>query len=398
MLNILKGTIRDNNNSDSEDEKYSSNSDQKYFSDNNLKLFNNLYNEINNSLCLIKANKNYGTGFFIEIPVPSKENPMRGIMTNNHVLNETQLKLGESFKIFMANNQEQGIEIQINDEDFVFTSELIDITFVELSIKYINEIEPVFLKPSSKDAIINEPIIIFQYPKTQYSVAFGNIKDIHSFDYYHEISTDRGSSGSPLLNTKYEVVGIHKSSRTVKNKDKKDVYVNVAVKFSEIDFAIKILYYNKNIYGIERAKSSTLKLNTFQKKKLNEYGLCKRLSSSDVDMLRKDIENIENENERKKKLEDLKILKKSLFYCNFSEKLLFYRTNYAWYITLLSKGRLNYIPDQQYTMENIKKLDWSPIISNVEFINENIEEEIKKNFGRAYILITWLKLTELKYL
>jgi hypothetical protein len=74
-------------------------------------------------------------------------------------------------------------------------------------------------------------------------------------------------------------------------------------------------------------------------------------------MLRKDIENIENENERKKKLEDLKILKKSLFYCNFSDKLLFYRTNYAWYITLLSKGRLNYIPDQQYTMENIKKLD-----------------------------------------
>jgi len=147
--------------------------------------FNKFFDKINQSICKIKTDKDVGTGFFIEIPVPSKEKSMYGIMTDNHVLNESVFKTNKTFKIYMANNEEQAIEIPINKKDFIFTSELIDITFMELDINIIENIEPVFLHPSDNDAIIHESIIIYQYASAEYSLAHGNIIDIQGFNYYH---------------------------------------------------------------------------------------------------------------------------------------------------------------------------------------------------------------------
>ncbi|ORY32047.1 ankyrin [Neocallimastix californiae] len=339
------------------------------------------------SICLIKVEKDYGTGSFIKIPIPSSKNPMRGIITNNHVINENKLKSGESFEIYKSSEYNKPIQIKINDKNFVFTSELIDVTFIELSDETINEFNPFFLNINNMDVRKDESIEILQFPKKELSTAHGNIEKIHSFNLYHNISTYFGSSGSPLLNRNYEVVGVHKSS--IKDKN-----VNVAVKYSEIEFAIRTLYDNKDVYGIKKARESAKLLSEHEMDILNEYGLKLKLSSDDINELKEDINQLNiSENEKIIKLNELKIVQKSLFYCTFSKNLLFYRTNYVWYVTYLSKEDHNFI--SKFNLDNIKCLNWYPLISNSKELDNSIDSKIK---GREFILITWLKLTELMYL
>jgi len=344
--------------------------------------------DVERSIYLIKNGEFSGTGFFITIPIPSKENPMRGLMTNNHVLNENNLKSGESFEIYKYSENNEPIQIQINDDNFVFTSELIDVTFIELSNEMINEIDPIFLYPRNMDNSINKSILIVQFPEKKFSIAHGNIKEIHGYNIYHEISTNFGSSGSPLLDTNNEVVGVHKSG--IKGKEK-EMNVNAAVKYSEIEFAIRTLYDNKDVYGIGKAKLSAKLLSENEMEVLNEYGLKLKLSSDDFYELKKDIiESNENEKIKIIKLNELEIVQKSLFYCTFSEKFLFYRTNYVWYVTCLPEKENNII--SRFNLDNLKCLNWSPLISN----SKDISIDSKIN-GKEFTLITWLKLTGLKY-
>jgi len=312
---------------------------------------------------------------------------MRGLITNNHVINENKLKSGESFEIYKSSEYNKPIQIKINDKSFVFTSELIDITFIELSDKTINEFNPYFLNISNIDVREDESINILQFPNKELSLANGKIEEIYSFNLYHNASTYFGSSGSPLLNGNYEVVGIHKSSL----KDKK---MNVAVKFSEIEYAIRTLYDNIDVYGIRKARESAKLLSETEMKILNEYGLKLKLSSDDIKELKEEIDQLNiSENEKTMQLNELEIVQKSLFYCTFSEKLLLYRTNYVWYITYLSKEENIFI--SKFNLDNLKLLNWYPLISNSKELDSSIESEIE---GREFILITWLKLTELMYL
>jgi len=221
----------------------------------NLRPFNTLINNINRSICKIEVNKDnrisHGTAFFVQIQIPSKKYPLYGLITNNHVLDEESLTPGKTIDISFHNVNNEIYSILINDEDFVFTSELIDVTFIELNEEMKKEIDPYFLRPSNEDAEINESVIIFQYPQKILSMAHGNITSIQGFNYLHKVSTSQGSSGSPILNSNYEVVGVHKSSLP---KGENETYVNMAVKFSEIEFAIRILYNNKFIYGNKRTR------------------------------------------------------------------------------------------------------------------------------------------------
>ncbi|KAL6632420.1 hypothetical protein LY90DRAFT_619985 [Neocallimastix californiae] len=315
----------------------------------NLRPFNTLINNINRSICKIEVNKDnrisHGTAFFVQIQIPSKKYPLYGLITNNHVLDEESLTPGKTIDISFHNVNNEIYSILINDEDFVFTSELIDVTFIELNEEMKKEIDPYFLRPSNEDAEINESVIIFQYPQKILSMAHGNITSIQGFNYLHKVSTSQGSSGSPILNSNYEVVGVHKSSLP---KGENETYVNMAVKF-------KIL----NEYGLELVLSSKEKIK-LKKKKISSH--------------------------------EIKIIEKSLFQCDlYGNSLLFYRTNYAWYITILSE----YNNVSIYNLEDLQKLDWSPIIPNSNELDDNIISQIKE---KEYILITWLKLTELKYL
>ena len=80
-----------------------------------------------------------GTGFFCRIPFPDEENLLKVLITNNHVLNENDIKNDKIIKFKIYNKEkkkEEKKEIKIDNSRKKFTiknkEEGIDITIIEI--------------------------------------------------------------------------------------------------------------------------------------------------------------------------------------------------------------------------------------------------------------------------
>lgn len=309
------------------------------------------------SICSIEYNHAIGTGFFVKLPIPSKEKPLYGLMTNNHVLDADCVQPGHSFIIRLNNNIP--FKITLNEGDFIFTSEFIDVTFIQLNDQFMNSpmnLYVVFLDPCYDEEVkVDDSIYVFQYPDGILSSAEGRIQSISGFNYFHSASTKGGSSGSPLLNDQARIIGIHKAGL---EKEKK----NLATMFNRIDYAIRILYHKSYIHGIEKARKPTRTLSDDEIKQLKRRGL-------------KETEY------------------PYLFYCSYIQNpslvLLLYRTNHAWYFTTRRKDDLNALEFEIYPWHVIH------LYEPLEKILKQSEETLEHHHE---LLIMWLKLTELKYL
>ena len=112
----------------------------------------------------------------------------------------------------------------------VYTSKLYDTTIIEIykdkdNIEEFLELDFNINEDSFNNAYINKTIYTLQYPNNEkVSVSYGIIKAIDSnnnYDLYHYCSTDKGSSGSPLLNIiTNKLIGIHKGTTSNHNYNK----------------------------------------------------------------------------------------------------------------------------------------------------------------------------------
>ena len=88
--------------------------------------------QIQKSICKIQCKKGKtGTGFFCLIPFPDKTSQLRTIITNNHVLGQSDIGIGSTIN-FSLNKIEKFIKI--DDSRRVYTSKKYDITIIELKI------------------------------------------------------------------------------------------------------------------------------------------------------------------------------------------------------------------------------------------------------------------------
>eukprot|EP00833_Pecoramyces_ruminatium_P004284 jgi/Orpsp1_1/1178316/evm.model.c7180000064811.1 len=311
-----------------------------------------------------------GTGFFVKLPMPSNEEPMYGLMTCNHVFSESVLKLNFKFKIYLNN---EGKKIKLNESyfngtNFIFTSPLIDITFIQLSDDLIAELgldkDEHFLIPCMNyENIFNESVHAFQYPKDENCKCDEKVKSLVGFDFFHNVSTDDGSSGSPLINNNFEIIGVHKSKNEV-------VKLNIATDFRIIQYAILKLYNNKYIIDIDKSRLSPKKLTPEEIDELKKHGLQQK--SKYVFTLPK----LDN-----------------------SPELNFYRSNHGWYWTkeiFNSTEYKKYDINKKYDIGNLKKHKWHIL----KFIREKEDNypEYKEISHRQKVTITFLKLSEFKYL
>ena len=216
------------------------------------------------STCFIEINNGGGSGFFVELPIPSEENPMSGLMTNNHVLDSKCIQPGNTISIRL---NEYKKEFVLNEKDFIFTSELIDVTFIQLSNEIIDDIIlncPIhFLYPRFDNHKKGNLIYILQYPNKEFSYAKGRIQSITGFNYFHTASTERGSSGSPLLDREMGIIGIHKAGSESKK-------LNIATNINVIIYAIRLLYNKRYINDLNKAREPTKVLSEDETKLLKK--------------------------------------------------------------------------------------------------------------------------------
>ena len=180
------------------------------------------------SMCKIESEtkdnkKTKGSGFFCKLSnFPIKY----ALFTNNHILDESNIKLGskiifeylelqKSFFTSTSTYSSNKKEIIITDKRKVYTNINLDYTCIELfesdGIKDFFEIDPKLFNYNN-DKLNNNDIFILQYPKGNgISFSYGTIKLLKNNIFIHNASTDYGSSGSPIIRRTDDnyVIGLH---------------------------------------------------------------------------------------------------------------------------------------------------------------------------------------------
>ena len=201
-------------------------------------------NEFQKCICNVKIEKGLGTGFLVKILRKEKEKEQKKkfycLITSEHIIDEKIIKKNTEILIkydyHKENYQQLSIGINKDPEDKRFIRSYqylgIDATVVQI---YENEIKEQYFYffdndkwEKSKDFNLKyedyekKQIFIFQIPGKDNNLSFstGSIcsrRDLNAF--YHNSSTNPGSSGSPILlysKNKINIIGIHKGGNVKK--------------------------------------------------------------------------------------------------------------------------------------------------------------------------------------
>ena len=173
-------------------------------------------------ICKIRLNeKRTGTGCFCAIPFPDKYNRLPVLITNNHVLKGEDIVEGKTIE-FSLNNEKQKYEIKIDDKRKRYTNQKYDITFIEikkeidnLNINSFLDIDEDIFEENYRKIYHKKHVYLLHYPQgnlSEYSsgIMKGFLSD-ENFTFRHSCKTEKGSSGSPIINLlNHKVIGIHK--------------------------------------------------------------------------------------------------------------------------------------------------------------------------------------------
>jgi len=181
-----------------------------------------IVNQMKENICRIYMNNgSKGTGFFCKIPFPDKLNLLPVLITNNHIIDKNNLENDKQISLTL-NNDKIKLKIEINDGRKLFTSKKFDTTFIEIlekdGIKNFLELDIDIENEDFNDIYIKKSVYCLHYPKDQnISVSYGIIDNIDlskKYDIFHLCLTEKGSSGSPLLNLlNNKVIAIHKGTK-----------------------------------------------------------------------------------------------------------------------------------------------------------------------------------------
>lgn len=172
-----------------------------------------ILNQMRYSVGKIQIKNGLGSCFFCNINFENQKSSV--LMTANHILNESNI---EEFKTIRLNDKI--ISLDTKNSKIYFNKQY-DITIIEIKngsikgeikdkIKYL-ELDNIF-NESPEIFYKNSSIYIPQYPKGQdIAVSYGIINGIKNMNILHKCCTDKGSSGSPILNLlNNKLIGLHK--------------------------------------------------------------------------------------------------------------------------------------------------------------------------------------------
>ena len=213
--------------------------------------------QMEKGICKIKLGQEQGTGFFCKIPFPNKNNMLPVFITNNHIINEIVLYKEDS-KIEIDIMEENNIKIINLNNRLKYTNEKCDITIIEIkeedNINNYLELDDYIINDiinnnNRNQKYIDETIYVIQYPKGQLYVSYGVLTQIDKnkrHNFYHRCCTERGASGSPIMNIFNKIIGIHKEGGKQYNKG---LFLNYPIKeFIQLYNSEKLLQEFKRKY------------------------------------------------------------------------------------------------------------------------------------------------------
>ena len=171
--------------------------------------------QLETCICKIFNNKGkVGTGFFCKLPYPNEFRLLPTLFTNNHVLDEDNLK-EEKIKIKYKGTEKY---LKLDESRKKFTDIALDVTIIEIrpdldDINDFLDIDLRCLKENYNEIYKNDKkIYILQIPLGgEISFSYGEIVNIENQYICHKCSTKDGSSGSPILSqSNYQIIGLHK--------------------------------------------------------------------------------------------------------------------------------------------------------------------------------------------
>jgi len=190
-----------------------------------------IINQMKNCVCKIYSNGSKGTGFFTKIPYkPYKNELMKVLITNNHVLNGNSIEDNKIITYIINNNEDNRKTIRINNKRKRYTDEKLDVTIIEIDeqeddvhnyieIDYNDNDIKNNMKLNKKEILNyynniykNESIYILNYMnRKNILVSYGIITGIdEEKGIKHKCNTYKGSSGAPILSLKNnKLIGIH---------------------------------------------------------------------------------------------------------------------------------------------------------------------------------------------
>ena len=211
----------------------------------------------------------FGSGFFLTVNIKGISFN-KCLMTNNHVLNEDFFKKSREIEIEYNN----AIKVLTIKNRQIYTNKTLDYTCIEI---FDNDNIQRFFKINNQILIndlnlfINKEIFILQFPQGEdLSFSDGKILSIQDGCFTHNCSTQKGSSGSPIiLREDSSIIGLHHSSSTQLENDQIVSYNLSTSILTIIKDLLKAISRNKNIIGTNVIMNNDNNIIIKQKKEVN---------------------------------------------------------------------------------------------------------------------------------
>ena len=204
------------------------------------------------------------------------------------------------------NNDSEIKEINLNNR-IKYTNKEYDITIIEIkeedNIKDYLELDENIIKEGINQLYINNPIYIIQYSEQKkLGVSYGILKGIFKEKEYnikHSCFTEKGSSGSPIINLiNNKVIGIHKKADNNNNYNI-GLFLNYAIE-DLINKKYIIKEWNER-FNLNLKENDNIKELNLSMKRISDLKLLEKLNFENLKIL--DLSN--------NKISDIKALEKA---------------------------------------------------------------------------------------